>query len=334
MPKVSVLVPTYRYARFLPEAIESVLTQDFTDFELLISDDASSDGSAEIIRRYAAGDPRIRWHVHEKNLGMVANWNWCLREARGDYVKFLFGDDRLASNQGLGRMAAMLDTEPRAVLAVTARLILDQHSRPLEIWDELGAAGHKPGREVIARCLRYDRNLIGEPSAAMFRRQAGLRGFDPAWRQLVDEEMWFHLLETGDFVYDPEPLCSYRLHDAQQTVVNRDSHVASMESLLLLARYLDCFAATVSLRLDSFAIRRLLFHYIYYSRKNSRRDGARTSAVAAAEELLMRRLTPRWYAICLAWHRVSKPLINLERWLRPKPDVRGRRPLPPPAIVV
>jgi glycosyltransferase involved in cell wall biosynthesis len=332
MPKVSVLVPTYNYARFLPEAIESVLAQDFTDFELLISDDASTDGSAEIIRRYAVRDSRIRCQIHEKNLGMVPNWNWCLREARGEYVKFLFGDDLLASPQALRRMAAMLDGEPGAVLAVTGRLILGEDSRPLEIWDELGAAGHKPGREVIVQCLRYDRNLIGEPSAALFRRSAGLRGFDPAWRQLVDEEMWFHLLETGDFVYEPEPLCAFRLHTAQQTVVNRDSHVASMESLLLLARYLDCFAATVSLRLDSFVIRRLLFHYIYYSRKNSRRDGARTPAVAAAEELLLQRLTPRWYTICLAWHRVSKPLVNLERWIRPKPDVRGRRPLPPPAV--
>jgi glycosyltransferase involved in cell wall biosynthesis len=334
MPKVSVLVPTYNYARFLPEAIESVLAQDFTDFELLISDDASRDDSAEVIRRYAGRDPRIRCQVHGKNLGMVANWNWCLGEARGEYVKFLFGDDRLASHQALGRMAAMLDAEPRAALAVTARLILDEHSRPIEIWDELGAAGWKAGPAVIVQCLRYDRNLIGEPSAAMFRREAGRRGFDPAWRQLVDEEMWFHLLESGDFVYDPEPLCAFRLHTAQQTVVNRDSHVASMESLLLLARYLDCFAAAASLPLDSFVIRRLLFHYIYYSRKNSRRDGARTPAVAAAEELLLARLTPRWYRLCLAWHRLTKPLVNLERWVRPKPDVRGRRPLPPPAVTV
>jgi len=334
MPKVSVLLPTYNYARFLPEAIESVLAQDFADFELLISDDASPDASAEVIRGYASRDPRIRVQIHEKNLGMVRNWNWCLGEARGDYVKFLFGDDRLASVRTLGRMAAMLDAEPSAVLAVTARLILDENSRSVEIWDELAGAGLKAGRDVIVQCLRYDRNLIGEPSAAMLRRGAALRGFDSAWRQLVDEEMWFHLLSSGDLVYEPEPLCAFRLHTAQQTVANRDSHVSSMESLLLLARYLDCFAAAVSLRLDSWVIRRLLFHYIYYSRKNSRRDAARTPAVAAAEELLLRRLTPRWYGICLAWHRLTKPLVNLERWLRPKPDVRGRRPLPPPAVTI
>ena len=59
-PKISVLIPTHNYARYLPEAIESVLAQDFTDYELLVSDDASTDNSADIICRYAARDPRIR----------------------------------------------------------------------------------------------------------------------------------------------------------------------------------------------------------------------------------------------------------------------------------
>src|SRR5208283_3355105 len=96
-PKISVLIPTFEYGRFLPEAIESVLAQDLMDFELIISDDASRDDSGEVIRRYAARDPRIRYRLHERNIGMVANWNWCLKEACGEYVKFVFGDDCLPS---------------------------------------------------------------------------------------------------------------------------------------------------------------------------------------------------------------------------------------------
>ena len=94
-PKISVLVPTYNYARYLPQTIESILRQTHSNFELLISDDASTDGSAEIIRHYADRDSRIRFMIHPTNLGMVANWNWCLQQARGDYVKFVFGDDLL-----------------------------------------------------------------------------------------------------------------------------------------------------------------------------------------------------------------------------------------------
>jgi len=330
MPKVSVLIPTYNYARFLPEAIESVLSQDFADCEILVCDDASTDDSAAVIRAYGARDPRIRVQLNKKNLGMVANWNWCLGQARGEYVKFLFGDDRLVSPRALRRLAALLDAEPSATLAASARIILDEGSRGVELWDELGAAGLKPGRQVIVQCLRRDRNLIGEPSAVMFRRSAGLRGFDPAWRQLVDQEMWFHLLSGGNLVYEPEPLCAFRRHAAQQTVVNRDSHVSSEESLVILARYLDDFSATVNVPLDSFAIRRLLFNYIYYSRKNSRKDAARTPAVLAAEERLLAQLTPRWYARCMAWHRLTKPLVNLARTVLPRAE-GGRRPLRPPA---
>ena len=72
-PKISVLIPTYNYARFLPAAVESVLAQDFREFELLISDDASTDGSAEVIRSYAERDSRIRFRLHTANLGMVKN---------------------------------------------------------------------------------------------------------------------------------------------------------------------------------------------------------------------------------------------------------------------
>src|ERR1035441_7330528 len=104
LPRISVLIPTYNYARYLPEAIESVLEQDLRDLEVLISDDGSTDGSAEVIACYAAKDSRIRFQIHPANLGMVQNWNWCLSAARGEYIKFLFGDDKLASRQALRKL--------------------------------------------------------------------------------------------------------------------------------------------------------------------------------------------------------------------------------------
>jgi glycosyltransferase involved in cell wall biosynthesis len=325
-PKISVLVPTFGYARFLREAVDSVLSQEAADFEVVIADDASGDGSAEILAGYS-GDPRVRTQVHGRNLGMVANWNWCLGQARGRYVKFLFGDDRLAHPRALARLAAMLDAEPGAAMAASARLILDERSRPVEIWDELGAAGYQPGTDVIARCVRRDRNLIGEPSAVMFRRSASARGFDPQWRQVVDQELWFHLLCRGGLVYDPEPLCAFRIHGGQQTAANRESGVGVAESLLLFARYHDTIAMALGCSARSFRIRRLLFRRTYYSRKDSRRDGFRTPAVAAAERAMLGELTWKWYAWHWVLHRTVKPFANLRRRLRPRPIV-GHRPAP------
>jgi glycosyltransferase involved in cell wall biosynthesis len=323
-PKVSVLIPTYEYGRFLPAAIDSVLAQDFRDFELLISDDGSQDDSAAVIRRYAAQDSRVRYRIHERNLGMVENWNWCLREARGEYIKYVFGDDCLPSPSALRRLVAMLDGEPRASLAVSARLILDEASQVQEVWDELGAAGYQSGPDVIIRCMQRDRNLVGEPSTVLFRRIPAARGFDPTFRQVVDQEMWFHLLASSGLVYTPEPLCAFRRHPAQQTVANEKNRLASSEVMRIVARYFDFFATSVGLRPQSYAMRQRLFRHLYYARK----DCPRTELAAVAESTLMPHVTRRWYFVCWVIHRLTKPFINLNRWLA---GHRGSDPVPNPA---
>jgi glycosyltransferase involved in cell wall biosynthesis len=235
IPSISVLLPTYNYARFLPEAIESVQAQDWPDFELVISDDRSTDESAKIIAAYAARDPRIRFQLQPANLGMVANWNWCLRQARGEYVKFLFGDDRLESPCALRLLRDALAHHPSAALAASARSILNADSKLVAHWDEFQHLGLHSGRAVIERCLLETRNLIGEPSVTLFRRSHAGRGFDPHYRQLVDLEFWFHLLEQGDFCYLPDPLCSFRQHTTQQSMRNAASGVDKWELYELFA---------------------------------------------------------------------------------------------------
>src|SRR5581483_9977558 len=126
-PRLSVLMPTYNYARYLPEAIESVLQQDFQEFEMIIVDDCSWDESEEVIRRYAARDSRIRFRINRPNRGMVANWNYCLSLARGEYVQFLFGDDKLANSRTLTRMVQLLDENPSAVVAPAPPKITDEN---------------------------------------------------------------------------------------------------------------------------------------------------------------------------------------------------------------
>jgi glycosyltransferase involved in cell wall biosynthesis len=311
-PKVSVLVPTYNYARYLSEAIESVLAQDFADFELLISDDASTDGSAEIIREFARRDPRIRVQFHSRNLGMVANWNWCLGQARGQYIKFLFGDDRLMGPDSLGRLVALLDNAPTAVLAASARVILDPDSQPTTTWNDWRHPGVHGGLSVIARCMWEDRNLIGEPSAVLFRRGVTDRGFDPSLRQVVDQEMWFHLLLHGDFAYTPDPLCAFRQHEAQQTMVNRCVHIGPRESLVILARYLVHVAHPVPGGFSWLAQRRTLYRRLHYSRKNV----PRSPEILAAEAAIRAQLPQPWYALMWSWHRATKPWFNLRRWIR------------------
>jgi ADP-heptose:LPS heptosyltransferase len=309
---LSVLIPTYNYGRYLPEAIESVLAQDFADFEIIISDDASTDDSAAVIRRYAAKDPRVRGQFHPANLGMVSNWNWCLEQARGDYIKYLGGDDCLASRHALGRMVASLDAHPQATLAASSRLILNEGSAVTGLWDELHQPGLHNGPKTIARCLRANRNLIGEPAAVMFRRAAASRGFDPSMRQIVDLEMWFHLLMQGDLVYSPEPLCVFRRHSGQQTAVNRESRVGDLEMIQLLTQYMGDPAFRPRTGLSLLAYRRVIFRGLYYLRKStpSRRK------LQTIPELLQAQLPRRWWNLCWLLHRATQPFENLRRSIR------------------
>lgn len=226
-------MPIYNSARYLSAAIESVLNQSLSDIEILIIDDNSSDGSAEIAASYAERDHRIRFIRNTPNKGMVANWNYCLELARGDYIKYLFGDDLLSSPDNLKLLAQVLDDDQSIVLAGSARWNIDEYSNPVNLMDHFGHNRTLAGGDVIRMCLEAQKNLIGEPTVVIFRKAAAFRGFDLGYRQMVDLEMWLNLLRQGSFAYVSEPLVSFRIHEEQQTKVNaRDMiHLDEMQKL-------------------------------------------------------------------------------------------------------
>jgi glycosyltransferase involved in cell wall biosynthesis len=318
-PKISVLIPTYNYARYLPEAIESVLEQDWRDLELLISDDDSTDGSAEVIAAYAAKDSRIRFQTHPTNLGMVQNWNWCLSEARGEYIKFLFGDDKLASRQALGKLLKLLETNPSAALASSARYVLGEKSEILALWDDFRKSGVHHGPEVMVRCLNETGNLIGEPSAALFRKRDAARGFNLRYRQLVDLEFWFHLLEQGDFIYSSEPLCCFRKHAEQQSAVNGAEGIGKWELFELFADY----RAKARAKGQEVPLRQ--FNRLYYELRKKRRRSAQVPAeMLELERDLSGRMSRFWYAAYWSRRKVTRPVNHLLKWLERRLR-RGRR---------
>lgn len=237
-PKLSVCIDSFNYGRFLSEAIESVLKQSFHDFELIIGDDCSSDNSIGIARSYAAKDKRIVIEVAPVNRGMVKNRNACLRLARGEYVKCLHADDFLFSPDALARMVATLDANRAVSLVASTRRMVDEQSQPIDTWSGFDRERPIAGTTVINRCLLEQRNLIGGPSAVMFRRALGARGFDEGFFVMADLEMWFHLLEQGCFAYIRDPLCAVRVHPRQQTAKDRSALEPALENRKLLCRYL------------------------------------------------------------------------------------------------
>lgn len=134
VPRLSVGLPVYNGEDLLPEAIEAILGQSYKDFELIISDNASTDGTAEICRRYSAEDSRVRYIRQSRNIGLVANHNFLVGVARGEFFKWASHDD-LYARDFLQRCVGALDEHPEAALAHAWCVLLDMaNATPIKFF--------------------------------------------------------------------------------------------------------------------------------------------------------------------------------------------------------
>ena len=226
---ISVCIPVYNGDRWLREAIESVLVQTRSDFELLIVDDHSSDGSLQVASEAARGDGRIRVLENAETIAAVPNHNRCLQLAERDLVKFLHQDDRLRDDC-LERMAAVFGANPSVGLVFSRREILldDLTDAAAGEWKRKHEVLHagfgrlsevNDGRTMLDRYLPTFgevefANWVGEPSAVMLRRSAveAVGGFDERVRQSFDLELWVRLMAAHDIGFVDEPLVTFRHH--------------------------------------------------------------------------------------------------------------------------
>lgn len=219
-PTLSICIPTYCGANFLGATIESVLNQDFTDYELLIIDDNSLDQTEKIVSLYP--DKRIRYIKNSENLGPEGNWNKCLIEAKGKYFKLLPHDDMLLPNC-LSRQIAALDNDINQSLALVfcSRHIIDHNERVI------ATRGYRTTKErvllshdVIQKSIRCGTNLIGEPGAVMFRKSLAdkIGFFEGSIPYIIDLDYWFRLLLNGNAYYINEPLASFRVISSSWSV--------------------------------------------------------------------------------------------------------------------
>lgn len=129
-PRVTIGLPVFNGESFLEAAIESLLRQTFSDFELIISDNASTDGTEAMCRRAAARDVRVRYVRNDRNAGASANFNGLVEVARGRYFKWAAADD-VCAPAFIERCVEALDLNPGTVLAMPATRLVDEHGLPL-----------------------------------------------------------------------------------------------------------------------------------------------------------------------------------------------------------
>lgn len=209
--RCSVVLPVYNGAAFLPVAIESILQQDDPDFELLLIDDCSTDQSAQIIRRYAASDGRIRPIFHRQNAGLAATLNEGLAEARSDLVVRMDQDD-VALAKRIGIQVEFMSQRPE--IAVAGSFVYHMGRRPAD--DRLVRLPVE--HEEIVRTLPRE-NCIYHPSVIMRReRILSLGGYRAQFRNSEDYDLWLRVAKVYRLANLPEPLLRYRFSVAGMTL--------------------------------------------------------------------------------------------------------------------
>jgi glycosyltransferase involved in cell wall biosynthesis len=235
-PLVSICIPVLNGAEFIERALDSALAQSYEPLEIIVADDHSSDGTAELVRqRYGQ---EVRLHANRQRTGLCGNHNVAIRYARGEFIKFLHHDDTLEP-ECVAKMADALNRHRRAGLVFAPRAletVQDEADEARQDYADVHTrfSGLEPindGRALVTEWLAkgFPDNWIGEPVAVMVTREGLARAglFSPHVRQLMDIDLWMRILAAGlDAAFIDERLATYRQSSESSTgrTVTRHAH--------------------------------------------------------------------------------------------------------------
>lgn len=264
---VSICIPTYNGAKYLGAALESIEQQTYRNLEIVISDDVSQDETLHILETYSRKTNfPIRILKHDPS-GIGANWNNCVKNANGAYIKFLFQDDLLAP-PCIEKMVAVLSTNKEIGLVSAKRKIIIEGEETKEVKEWLQHYGDlQSGMElgdnemyVLDRTFFKDplftmtaKNFIGEPSGILFRKSliAEVVYFREDMIQILDVEFYNRVLKKSKIAILNKKLYSFRIHGNQATSSNtgKDEEDLLLYKKLLLKQYFWCLNSNLKQQL-------------------------------------------------------------------------------------
>lgn len=218
-PKVSILLPTYNRAAYLRLALESILAQTFTNFEVVVMDNASTDDTPAVVASF--DDPRIVYHRNPRNVGAVGNHNRGLRHCRGEYLA-IFSDDDLMLPDNLARKVAVLEAHPTVGLVYSDALVIDAEGQPGELhytqtycyqWNAAKHQNPMPASVAHHLLMHYELFVIFPTVLvrASFFEEHNLE-FNNQLHYLIDWDLCLKVSALHDFYFLDEKLVHYRYH--------------------------------------------------------------------------------------------------------------------------
>jgi glycosyltransferase involved in cell wall biosynthesis len=213
-PLISILIPVYNSARFVAAALDSALAQTYERFEVVIVDDASTDGSLEILQPYAQRDARVRLFTHARNLGLPSTRNEAVQEARGEFIANLDSDDTAAPDR-LALQLRYLQAHPECIVLGGQATFVDEDGDPV------GVSEQKLSHEEIEAELFDGRGLALLQTTSMMRRADVLTvgGYRQGLRTCEEHDLFLRLGEHGRLANLPDVLGAMRKHPGSFTAI-------------------------------------------------------------------------------------------------------------------
>lgn len=218
-PRVSIGLTVYNGEQFLSEAVSAFLAQTFTDFELILCDNCSTDATEAVSRSYAERDPRVRYVRNATNLGLAGNHNRAVELANGEYFKWSACDD-ICLPQYLERCVAVLDHDPSVVLAYPKTQFVDPQLNPLDILDPGWDLRSDSVTERLRFCIyagHWVNAVTGLMRIASLRKTRGMPKYPGGDFRVLTE-----LSTQGKFYEIPERLFLRRLHPGSSSQNTHD----------------------------------------------------------------------------------------------------------------
>ena len=254
---VSIIVPSYNHAQFLEERIESILNQDFDNFEVILLDDLSPDNSAEILKKYQNHPKVSHCIINEKNSGSTFyQWNKGIDLAKGELIWIAESDD-VSDTQFLTKLVPKFDQNPNLVLAYSQSYRMNAQGEVTGTWKDCTDSSDAElftndfelsGLEYFEKFLKTG-NTIPNASGVIFKKQTYLDvgGANPRLKFIGDWDIWAKVVTQGDIFFTPECLNYFRYHDTSviaQARKNKD-HFEYRSQLILfregMSQFLDIY---------------------------------------------------------------------------------------------
>lgn len=227
MPKVTIVMPTYNRAELLKEAIKSILSQTFKDWQLVVIDDGSSDYTKEVVKRFAAQNPRIQY-VHQNNQGVTQARARTVEFVTGEYVTFLDDDDLYYPNK-LNDQVNFLDQHPEVGLVYSFLEMVDRDKKLIMKW---------PYQQSCSFSELVKDNVI-QPNAALLRSQClkKLGSFCKDLKSADDYEMWLRIAKHYPIAFLPVMVGCYRWHDSNMSYDKRKRCQSNVDVFKVVMSY-------------------------------------------------------------------------------------------------